>query len=93
VFAGLLGAAVEVAGGRDDRAITVLRRTCELADRQRMALHAAVARHRLGEMLGPREGAEVLDQARAWMTAQGVVRPERLVEVIAPWPPPRRLLT
>jgi serine/threonine protein kinase len=92
VFAGLVEAAVAVADRQELRAEKVLRRTIELADGLHMALHAAAARQRLGELLGPRAGADHVAVAAAWMKAEGVVRPERLLEVIAPMAPaPRRL--
>jgi serine/threonine protein kinase len=91
IFAGLVQAAVELAAGRDLRAEKVLRRTIERADELHMALHAAAARYRLGELLGPRAGADLLEQARAWMAGQGVVRPAGILDVIAPMPGPRRL--
>jgi serine/threonine protein kinase len=92
VFAGLVDAALAVADGQELRAEAILRRTLDRAEALHMALHAAAARHRLGELLGPRAGAEHVALAAAWMKAESVIRPERLLEVIAPVArAPRRL--
>jgi len=49
-----------------------------------MALHAAVARFRLGKIVGGDEGRATLGQARDWMQAQGIVDPEAFAAVLAP---------
>jgi hypothetical protein len=52
-----------------------------------MLLYAAVARLRLGEMLGDDEGSALAGEARAWMTGQGVRSPDRFAAMLAPLPP------
>ena len=49
-----------------------------------MALHAACARRRKGELIGGDEGRSLVAAADAAMTAQGIVRPERWTAMIAP---------
>jgi hypothetical protein len=49
-----------------------------------MALFAAAARRRLGEVLGGEEGRALVEAASAWMRAQGVADPERITAMLAP---------
>jgi hypothetical protein len=45
---------------------------------------AAAARWRLGELLGGDAGRALVDQARAALVAEGIVRPDRVVAMFAP---------
>jgi hypothetical protein len=58
----------------------------ELLDASHMALHAAAARARLGQLIGGDEGAETIASAHQWMRARGVGKPERIIDLIAPGP-------
>jgi hypothetical protein len=49
-----------------------------------MACYAAVARRRLGQLLGGVEGAQLIADADEWMRGQQVVRPERITTMLAP---------
>jgi hypothetical protein len=49
-----------------------------------MALHAAAARRRRGELMGGDAGAELISGSDTWMTAQGIKAPERMTAVLAP---------
>ena len=49
-----------------------------------MALHAAVASRRRGEILAGREGDGLVEEADRWMTDQRVVNPGRMTAMIAP---------
>ena len=49
-----------------------------------MALHAAVARRRRGELLGGVQGAALLAEADAWMTGQAIRNPSRMAAMLAP---------
>jgi tetratricopeptide (TPR) repeat protein len=49
-----------------------------------MALYAAAARRRWGEMLGGEDGRAAAEAADAWMRAAGVVRPDRMAGMLAP---------
>jgi hypothetical protein len=53
-----------------------------------MTLHAAAARRRRGEALGPDKGERLIGSADAAFLAQGVRDPRRIVAMLAPAPPP-----
>jgi hypothetical protein len=50
-----------------------------------MALHAQIARRRQGEMLGA-AGAALVASADLWMAQQGIARPDRWADMLAPLP-------
>ena len=49
-----------------------------------MALHAAVASRRRGEIAGGSEGRALVEAADAWMQGQGVRNPGRMAGMLAP---------
>ncbi len=49
-----------------------------------MALHAACARRRQGEVLGGEAGRGLVARADAWMTEQKIRNPERMAAMLAP---------
>ena len=49
-----------------------------------MALHAAVARRRRGELVGGDEGRALVAEADAWMAGQGIKNPARFAAMLAP---------
>ena len=49
-----------------------------------MALCAAVADRRLGELLGGPDGDALVGRADAWMAAQAVRRTDRVADLFAP---------
>lgn len=49
-----------------------------------MTLHAAVARRRLGRLVGGMAGSRLIGESDAWMLASGVREPDRLAEIFAP---------
>ncbi|MBI4509938.1 MAG: protein kinase [Deltaproteobacteria bacterium] len=53
-------------------------------DAAEMGLHAAVARLRLGTVLGGEEGRSLIAQAGSWMDEQGVSGHERMAALLAP---------
>jgi hypothetical protein len=83
-LAALVRAGIAAARGDCADAIAQLRVAVTSAEAADMGLHAAVARLRLGENIGGREGEALLGEARAWMSAQEVRLPERLMEMLAP---------
>ena len=49
-----------------------------------MALHAAAARRRLGQLMGGDDGRAMVAQADAWMTAQMIKNPPRMTAMLVP---------
>jgi len=83
-LAALVRAGVAAAEGDAARALGLLDAAaagCEAAD---MALFAAAARYRRGQILGGDEGRALRDQADAWMAGEGVFNRERMVNMLAP---------
>ncbi len=80
----LITAAVAVGNGRPEAAIADLRRASDGFTATGMALHAAVARHRLGVLLGGDEGAALVAGAHTWMTQAGVTNPTGMLQMLAP---------
>ena len=80
----LLGAAMELGRGQREAAVGMLREAIDVAEREQLLLYAAAARRRLGQLVGGDEGVALVAQADAELRAQGVVNPERMVEVYAP---------
>jgi tRNA A-37 threonylcarbamoyl transferase component Bud32 len=83
-IAALLRAGEADAAGRAEDAVLLYRQAVEAFEAAHMALHATVARLRLGQWLGGDEGAALAQLARAWLVEQGVVDPTRLAMMLAP---------
>jgi hypothetical protein len=49
-----------------------------------MALYAAAARRRLGELVGGAAGRALVEGADAWMASQQVRNPARMTNLLAP---------
>jgi hypothetical protein len=49
-----------------------------------MALYAAAARRRLGELLSGDEGRQLIADAEAWMTKQQIKNPAAVSNLMAP---------
>lgn len=80
----LLKAAVYVRAGRDAQAIGLLQQAIATADEYHMALCAAGARWRLGELMGGDAGAAPIRRANEWLSGEDVVSPDRLLAVGVP---------
>jgi hypothetical protein len=65
-------------------AIAELREAARGFQEADMALHAAVARRRLGKLIGGDDGRVLLDAAEAWFHAEGVKNPDALAAMLAP---------
>jgi hypothetical protein len=80
----LLRAAVAHGRGKASEAIAGLADAATKFDAQGMALFAAVARRRRGELVGGDEGRALVDAANAWMTEKSIKNPTRMTEMFAP---------
>ncbi|MBV9122843.1 MAG: AAA family ATPase, partial [Planctomycetes bacterium] len=67
-----------------DTARQLLTEAARAFDQEHMALHAAAARRRLGELLGGAEGRALITQADSTMRSQKIRRPNRLTAVLVP---------
>lgn len=70
--------------GRPDECVARLRAAASGFRAADMALCAAVAEHRLGNLLGGDEGLALRDQADAWMSTQSIRRPDHIASMFAP---------
>ncbi len=83
-IAALLRGCVAHARGEPQRAVASFDQAARDADACDMALHAAVARLRLGKLIGGDEGRAMVTRAREWMSGQAIVEPEAIASVLAP---------
>ena len=74
------------AGARGDasRAVPLLESAETGLAAAEMALHAAAARRRRGELIGGETGRALVCAAEAWMAGQGIKSPERMTAMLAP---------
>lgn len=89
-LAAMIHAGVAWQRGAPQRAIEHLRAAEEQFRASGMALNAAVARYRRGELTGGDEGRRSTAAAAAAMAREGVRRPDRLAAMLAPGYGPRR---
>ena len=80
----LIGAGLAVLRGDLDAAVVGYRDAADGFDAASMHQIASAARWRLGELIGGDDGGALVDQARAELSAEGVVRPDRVVAMYAP---------
>jgi hypothetical protein len=80
----LVGAGLATLRGDLETAVDHYRRAATAFDAVDMMLMASSARWRLGELLGGDEGRVLIEQTRAVLAAEGVVRPDRVVAMFAP---------
>lgn len=73
-----------LARGNPDAAVLHLREAINGFDDAHMELHGAAARARLGALVSGDEGRVLLQQARSWMSAEGIADPPRLVAMLLP---------
>ncbi|HEX2568213.1 MAG TPA: AAA family ATPase, partial [Polyangia bacterium] len=87
-LAALVRAGVAAARGEEWPTLTALERAEAACLRADMSLHAWVARHCRGRVLGAAKGRRLREEAEAALRAQGAQAPERLSAwfVPAPWP-------
>jgi hypothetical protein len=84
VWARLLRAQEAVHRGERTRGMQFLREVVLLGEEANMLLCVAVARRRLGELLGAAEGRPLVEAADAWMLAEGIRDPARMTELFTP---------
>ncbi len=83
-YSNLILAGVANCYGNEERAVELLKSAHAGFQAVEMALHAAAARRRLGQLLGGDEGRALVASADAWMTNQQIRNPSRMVAVLAP---------
>jgi hypothetical protein len=83
-FVPLLRAGIRSLCGNQEAARQLLLQAAEGFDRADLMLYAAAARHRLGRLTGGDEGRKLLMRADDVMRAQGIPRPGRVADVLAP---------
>ncbi|MEP7122281.1 MAG: AAA family ATPase, partial [Byssovorax sp.] len=82
--AALLSASILAARGKSHEARGPLELASVEFDAADMALHAEVARRRLGELVGGETGRAMIAGADRFMERQGIQRPERWTDIHAP---------
>ncbi len=82
-FADVIDAGVAARRGQREVAVAALEGAARGFDAADMALYAACARRRLGALLGGDEGSALVENATAWMRAQGVQSPEKITAMLA----------
>lgn len=83
-LATLMRGMTHIARGDDDAAVTALEAAVLACDDADMKLHAAVARWRLGEVIGGERGRDLQQSAETWMYEQGVRNPAGMLSLVAP---------
>jgi hypothetical protein len=83
-LAQLTEAAIVFRRGDNKRAGDLLTRAIAGFTATDMHLHAAVARRRLGQLLGGSQGRELAEKADEWMNDQQVRNPERMTATLTP---------
>jgi tRNA A-37 threonylcarbamoyl transferase component Bud32/tetratricopeptide (TPR) repeat protein len=83
-IAALIHAGIAAKRGQTEEAVRELEAAVDGFDRSDMALLAACARLRCGQLVGGDKGAALIAQARAWMASRHIVSPERMAQMFAP---------
>ena len=83
-LAALLSACTATLHGDSARAIALFGQAEDGFVEAGMALHAVVARRRLGRLIGGSTGTNMVEESESWLRSQGVREPDRLTEVLAP---------
>jgi hypothetical protein len=83
-LAELVLAGCAAARARDHEAMALLDRAATAFDACDMALHAAVARLRRGQLLGGTDGRALILDAESWMAEQLIAEPSRIAALFAP---------
>jgi eukaryotic-like serine/threonine-protein kinase len=70
--------------GDHSKAVGLLSQAIESFDLADIDLYEAVARRRLGELLGNERGRRHIDEADAWMRKKQIKNPEAMTRMMAP---------
>jgi hypothetical protein len=84
VFSLLIRSGIHCLSGRIEPAVACLREAVNDSDAHCMYLCAAVARRRLGGLLGGDAGGALIAEADQWMMGQSICNPLRITEMTAP---------
>jgi hypothetical protein len=80
----LIDAAIAFRRGDSRRSGEILTTAAAAFEKAQMRLHAAVARRRLGQLLGGAQGQEFVRQAEEWMSGQKIRNLDRMTAMLAP---------
>jgi len=83
-FVQLVNAAVAYQRDDHSKAVGLLSQAIESFDRADIDLYEAVARRRLGELLGNERGQRHIDEADAWMRKRQIKNPAAMTQMMAP---------
>jgi len=83
-LAALVRAGLAAVSGDRSEAAALYGRAAEACDATGMHFNAASARRRRGQVQGGDEGRALVEAADAWMTGQGIRRPERMAAMSTP---------
>jgi hypothetical protein len=89
VWSESIRAAIATQKGSWRAAVDLLRSVIDKSEQYAMPCMTACARRRLGSLLKGDEGAQLVAQSEAWMTAEDVVNIDRITEVYTPGFAPR----
>lgn len=83
-LATLIHAALAKQRGDISNSVALIEKALTGLEAAGMALYAAAARRRLGELLGGDRGHELITQADEWMSRQQIKNPPAITRLLAP---------
>jgi tetratricopeptide (TPR) repeat protein len=83
-MAQLIRATIAFRRGKHAQAVPMLETATAGLDAADMLLYAAAARWQLGTLLGDQRGQALIENAKAFMTSQGIRNPARLLRIYTP---------
>jgi len=83
-FAALLDAGIARSLGDTETTRSRLEAAIDGFEVAGLSLHAAVARFRMGQLLGGAQGANLVQEAATWMSGQQIEQPGRIADLLAP---------
>jgi hypothetical protein len=89
MIATFIRACIALARRDRDTALALFTKTQDAALDLNMALVAAAATYRRGQLIGGNEGGKIVRSQSKWMIAQGIKNPERATAMLAPGIPSR----